>query len=170
MVSTTLSVYSIGLGASQALVGVIVGCFSITSLIARPFSGVIVNRVRALPMMMVSMLGTALACSGYFIFQNPTVFIGVRIIHGVFFCINTTVTMVVVAKVVPKELLSQGVAYFGLSQVFATAVGPNISAAIGAVLSYRASFLLTQLQFFCFFIQAILLILLQSCNIRIQQQ
>ena len=95
MVSTTLSVYSIELGASQALVGVIVGCFSVTALVARPFSGVIVNRMRVLPMAVIAMLGTAAACACYSLFQNPSVFIAVRIVHGIFFCINTTVTMVV---------------------------------------------------------------------------
>ena len=143
MVSTTLSVYSIGLGATQALAGVIVGCFSITALIARPFSGAVVNRAKNVSMMALSLAGMGLASLGYAFFQNPSYFVFVRILHGIFFCINGTVTMVIVAKIVPKSRLSQGVAYFGLAQVFATAVGPNVSTIVGQFFSYRISFLLT---------------------------
>lgn len=141
LISSTLSTHSIGLGATQTLAGIIVGFFSIVSLVARPFSGIITNRISSSILLVTSFLLMASSAFGYAFIQLPPLFIPIRIIHGIGFSINGVVTMVLISKIIPKNHLTKGMAYFGISQVFASAVGPTAGSALGQLFGYRYSFL-----------------------------
>ncbi|HIS01791.1 MAG TPA: MFS transporter [Candidatus Excrementavichristensenella intestinipullorum] len=141
LISSILSTYSIQLGASQALSGIIVGCFSIVALVARPFSGVISNRGRSSSLLVFSFLGMAFAALGYAFAPRPILFLPIRVLHGIAFSINGVVTMVLVSKVLPEAVLTKGMAYFGVSQVLAAAVGPTVGSACGQAFGYRYSFI-----------------------------
>ena len=141
LISSTLSTYSIGLGATQTLAGIIVGFFSIVSLVARPFSGIIANRIRSSILLVTSFLLMAVSAFGYGFIQIPSLFIPIRIVHGIGFSINGVVTMVLISKIIPKSHLTKGMAYFGISQVFASAVGPTAGSTLGQLFGYRYSFL-----------------------------
>ena len=107
LISSILSLYSIQLGASQALSGIIVGCFSIVSLVARPFSGMVVNRGRTTILLITSFVGMAISAFGYAFNENPLLFLPFRVIHGISFSVNGVVTMVMVSKVLPNDHLTK---------------------------------------------------------------
>lgn len=128
LINTSLSRYAISLGASLSLSGVIVGCFSITSLVVRPFSGMFANRMKKKTLLQIACVLMIVSSLAYTMFRDPRALIFVRILHGVGFSLNGTVSLVLVGSVVPEEKLGQGVAYFGLAQMLASAVMPTAGA------------------------------------------
>lgn len=131
IINTSLSEYAKSLGATLALAGTIVGCFSITALVVRPFSGLLANRMKKKLLLQISCLIMIVSSFGYTVFRNPASLIFVRILHGVGFSFNGTVSLVLVGSVVPEKRIGQGVAYFGLAQMLASAVMPTIGAYAG---------------------------------------
>lgn len=47
-----------------------------------------------------------------------------RFVHGAGFGITTTATATIVSFIIPKERCGEGIGYYGLSQILATAIGP----------------------------------------------
>jgi MFS family permease len=72
----------------------------------------------------------------YFGVNNIVILLAVRFLHGMAFGITTTATATIVANIIPAERKGEGIAYFGLSQILATAVGPFL----GMFLSQHGSF------------------------------
>ena len=130
LVNTILSSYVVSKGASLAMAGVIVGVFALTSLVARPFSGIIVNRVSKKSVMLVALAIVTVSSLGYSLSMRSELLILVRVLHGIGFALQSTVSLVLISLVVPIERMSEGVANFGLSQMLAGAVIPNFSAII----------------------------------------
>ena len=69
MVATILSKYLVGLGASITFAGFVVGLFSITSLVCRPFCGVMADRLNNIWLLIVSNLLMSIGLLG-FVFTN----------------------------------------------------------------------------------------------------
>ena len=94
LINTSLSRYAISLGASLSLSGVIVGCFSITSLVVRPFSGMFANRMKKKMLLQIACVLMIVSSLAYTMFRDPRALIFVRILHGVGFSLNGTVSLV----------------------------------------------------------------------------
>ncbi len=128
LVNTSLSSYAVSMGASLTMAGVIVGCFSITSLVVRPFSGVLVNRMAKKKVLLLACGFMFVASLAYVMVGRPELLIAVRVLHGIGFALNGTVSLVLVSYTVPEEKMSQSIAYFGLAQMLASAVMPSVGA------------------------------------------
>lgn len=124
MVYTTMSSYVTGLGATVAVAGVVTGAFNISSMIVRPVSGLISDRVNRKWLLVLSAIGMGVTISGYAVVQDPTLLIVLRIAHGIVFALNTTVNMAIIPSIVPQTQIGEAICYFGLSQSLAMAVGP----------------------------------------------
>ena len=72
----------------------------------------------------------------YFGVNSVVLLLTVRFLHGVAFGITTTATNTIVANVIPTGRKGEGIAYYGLSQILATAIGPFI----GMFISQHGSF------------------------------
>lgn len=124
MVYTTISSYVTGLGATVAVAGVVTGAFNISSMVIRPVSGIISDRVNRKWLLVLSAIGMGVAISGYAVVQDPTALIALRIAHGIVFALNTTVNMAIIPGIVPRTQIGEAICYFGVSQSLAMAVGP----------------------------------------------
>ena len=124
MVYTTISSYVTGLGVSVAIAGVVTGAFNISSMIIRPFSGLVSDRVNRKWLLVISTIGMGLAISGYSLVKNPTWLILLRVLHGVVFALNTTVNMSIIPGIVPQNRIGEAICYYGVSQSLAMAGGP----------------------------------------------
>lgn len=142
LVNVIISSYVVSLGMTQTVAGAIIGCFSLTSLIARPFSGALTNRMSKKKMMLVSVIVMALATYGYTLFHISQLLVLVRIFHGVGFALFSTVSLVMISTIVPSDRMSEGIANYGLAQMLASAVMPNVSAALSETFGYLPVFYL----------------------------
>lgn len=143
LVNTSLSAYAVSLGATLTMAGFIVGSFSVTSLIIRPFSGVLVNRMKKTRVLIYALVLMFLASVAYGCISEPALLILARVIHGVGFALYSTASLVLVSCVVPKERIGEGISYFGLAQMLATACMPSLGVWISETWRYQAVFMTT---------------------------
>lgn len=141
MVYTTISSYVKGLGMSVAIAGVVTGAFNISSMVIRPISGLISDRVNRKWLLVISTTGMGLAICGYAVAQDPATLIALRILHGVIFALNTTVNMAVIPGIVPLSQIGEAICYFGLSQSLAMSVGPAFGLWLADISGYSLTFL-----------------------------
>jgi MFS family permease len=140
MVSTTIAVYVKDFGATDAVAGTIAGAMSIAAILIRPFTGILSDRTNRKKLLILALLGSGIAMVGYGLTHSISVLLAMRILHGIFFAVVTTVTMTLVAGTIPHDRLSQGMGYFAVGQTISIAVAPSIGLAIGNSLGYSATF------------------------------
>lgn len=126
MVATTLITYlTENIGFSSSLAGVVAGLFSITALVCRPICGIMSDRVNKVKLIRVATFLMVLGIYGYTVTDAKTMIIIFRIAHGVGFAINSTALVSLAVEFIPKDRLGEGVGYYGLANVIASAVAPG---------------------------------------------
>ena len=123
MVSTTMSLYVTQLGNTASMAGTVVGALSVASLCMRPFSGLLSDRLERKRLLLASLTLIGAAMLGYGMTSSVGVLLALRIIHGIGFAAATTVTLALVAGVIPERQMTQGMGYFAIGQTIATASG-----------------------------------------------
>ncbi len=140
MVYTTISSYVTGLGVSVAIAGVVTGAFNISSMIIRPVSGLVSDRVNRKWLLVISTIGMGFAISGYALVKDPTWLIVLRVFHGVVFALNTTVNMAIIPGIVPQNRIGEAICYYGVSQSLAMAGGPAFGLWLASIGGFSLTF------------------------------
>ena len=142
MVMPLLAKYAIQHGASVPAAGVIVGMFSITALFVRPAAGIISDRFNKKTVFIAATATIGLSLTGYGLSPGIAPLVVFRLIHAVAFSVNSTVSLALAAQIVPKKRTGEGIGYFGIGHIIATAVGPAVGQYIGESFGLSASFLI----------------------------
>lgn len=140
MITTILSTYLTDGGIALSAAGVIVGMFSVTSLVIRPFCGLLSDRADKMKLLLLSFLMAAVGTVGYSLVPQAGVIVGFRILHGLGFGISSTVLITIAVHYIPEKRMGEGIGYLGISQVIASAVAPGLGIAIAEVTGYRPVF------------------------------
>lgn len=111
------------LGTTHSQAGLTVGVFMISALVFRIISGKYIEIVGRKRMLLVGtavfIIGTAL----YFTVHSVQVLYAVRLFHGIGFGITTTAASTIAAIITPAKRLGEGLSFFMMSTVLASAVG-----------------------------------------------
>lgn len=140
MINPVLPKYVTGLGMSVTLAGVLSGCFSITALIFRPLSGIAADKMSQKRLYLAAGAIITAACCGYAVFSSFSGLFFVRVVHGIFFAVDTTVSLVLVTRYIPKGKMGQGIGFFGIGPIIAIAFAPGMGLKIGTTYGYINSF------------------------------
>ena len=141
MVSTIMAKYLGSIGLSIAVAGAITGAFSIASMVARPFTGIINDRLNRKLLLIGATGGMALCTMLYGLTDVYGVLLAVRFLHGMFFAFSSTVNMAVIPELVPEKRVTEGLSYYGVVQSIGVAVGPSIGLALINMGGYRMNFI-----------------------------
>ena len=142
MVYVIISKYALEVTPSLTIAGVIAGIFSIAALIIRPIAGVTADTMNKKRLCIIANLLITIALFGYtFSFNVPTLFF-FRILHGVAFGISGTVNIALVTNYIPKGRTAEGIGYYGLGQVMAQIISPNLGVQIEELYGFQPLFLL----------------------------
>jgi predicted MFS family arabinose efflux permease len=122
----TLPIYLSSLGAKEAEIGVLIGAFSVSSLVFRPIVGRALLRIPERRFMIAGAL--FFTCSSIAYFWAPPFWplLTLRIVHGVAFALFATASFTLVANIVPETNRGQIIGYFYLSINFAFALAPYL--------------------------------------------
>lgn len=112
---------------SNSMVGLILSCYTIAALVVRPFSGFILDRFRRKPIYLIAYLSFILVFIGYVEATVISLFIFMRILHGLAFGLVTTAGNTIIVDIMPSERRGEGLGYFGVANNLAMATGPMIS-------------------------------------------
>ncbi|GGJ73494.1 MFS transporter [Virgibacillus salexigens] len=137
----TMATYSMETyGASVSLGGLVASIFVIGSLIGRLFSG---KKIQETGSKKILIIGSSLFLFLTFFYFFP---IGIypliilRLLQGICLGMATTATGTIVAQVIPPTRNGEGIGYFSMSVVLATAIGPLIGVALVASSGYSSIF------------------------------
>lgn len=111
-------------GASTSMAGLVSGIFIIGTLIARIFSGGLIGKVGGKRMLFIGLLVSTIATAFYFGSANMPLLLANRLFHGIGLGIASTATGTMIAQAIPASRRGEGIGYFSMSTVMATAIGP----------------------------------------------
>jgi MFS family permease len=126
---------------SNAVIGTVISCYTLATLVVRPFSGYMMDTFKRKPLYLLALaLFTAVFC-GYPFATTITMLIIIRVVHGLAFGLTSVGGNTLVIDVVPSEHRGEGIGYFGVANNIAMAVGPMVGLFVYEHLSFNAIFL-----------------------------
>ena len=111
-------------GVSTSVAGLASGIFIIGTLIARLAVGGLIEKIGSRKILLIGLTVTVIASIFYFGAVNLPLLMANRFFHGVGLGISSTATGTMVAQMLPPSRRGEGIGYFSLSTVLATAIGP----------------------------------------------
>ncbi|MCG8515153.1 MAG: MFS transporter [Halanaerobiales bacterium] len=126
MLLPTLPFYIKQLGGGDASVGLVTGIFTISAIVARPFAGLMLDRIGRREVFLVGLVIFVLSVLAYNWFPIIELIIVFRLIHGLGWGAATTASNTIAADNIPKKRFGEGIGYFSLSGSLAMAIAPAI--------------------------------------------
>jgi predicted MFS family arabinose efflux permease len=140
MTVPTIPKYVISLGSSLTVAGTISGIAPITSLVVRPFSGMVLDKYNKKWIMTIFTGISGLTILGYALSAKIPVLLSLRVLNGLAFAVSGTASIAIAGSFVPGDRMGEGIGYIGLAQILASAVGPHLGLNISYNLGYRKCF------------------------------
>ncbi|XID92180.1 MFS transporter [Paenibacillaceae bacterium WGS1546] len=135
-----LPLYIRSLGGSEAQIGLIIGLFTISSMLVRPLIGGLMIKYGRRPFMLGGLLLFLLSLIGYEFAVGLLGLLLLRILHGMSWATSTAAIGATVADIVPPHRRAEGVGWFGTAPTLAMAIGPWISVWVMDARSFRHLF------------------------------
>ncbi len=120
--------------------GYIIGLFTITAGISRPFSGKLTDKVGRVPVMAVGSLVCVICGLLYPILTTVAGFLWLRLFHGFSTGFKPTATAAYVADIVPANRWGEAMGIHGLCFSTGLAIGPAIGSELSSKFSINALF------------------------------
>lgn len=127
-------------GASISMGGLVASIFVIGSLIGRLFSGKQIVKKGSKKILMIGVTVFLLLQIFYFFPIGIYPLILLRLLQGIGLGMATNATGTIVAQVIPSSRNGEGIGYFSMSIVLATAIGPLIGVSMTEAFSYTSVF------------------------------
>ncbi|AZV56418.1 MFS transporter [Clostridium sp. AWRP] len=143
MMTPILPKYTISLGATMSIAGLVAGIFAITSIIIRPFAGFSTDRFNKKHLLIVSTIFLAVSALGLKISYNIYTLFFFRIVQGISFSVSVTVINALSTTYMPKERIGEGIGFMGLGYILATAISPNLGLEISSRFGFKYVFYLS---------------------------
>ena len=137
---------------STGVAGLVSSIFVIGALFGRLGIGRIIDNVENRKILIVSIIFFAIPSALYFVATSLPLLIFIRILQGMAFGVATTTIGTIVAQILPANRLGEGLSYFSISVILATAIGPFIGILLTEYADFNVIFIFNLiLVIFCFF-------------------
>jgi MFS family permease len=122
----TLPIYLSRLDSKETEIGVLIGIFTVSSLVLRPFTGKILLRTPEKKMMVIGALLFGLTSTGYLVALPFWPFFLVRLLQGIGYAFFYTASFTLIANISPEAHRGQSLSYFLLALNISLALGPSL--------------------------------------------
>jgi MFS family permease len=123
----TLPIYILQLGGTESQIGLIIGVFTISAVLLRPFMGREVDRRGRKNMLLAGSLVFLLSMLLYNYTTSVTTLLLLRVFHGIGWGAATTAASTLIADIAPPSRRGEAMGIYGMSSNVAMAVGPALS-------------------------------------------
>ena len=113
--------------ATKDVVGLVLSGYTLTALLARPFSGFLVDTFPRKRVLMACSFLFFICFGGYLGASSLLLFTIVRTLHGAPFGALTVANSTVAIDVLPSSRRNEGIGYYGLSNNLAMAIAPTVA-------------------------------------------
>lgn len=142
MTLPTLPLFVKELGGSDQSIGIIVGIFTFSALLLRPYAGKALETRGRRFVFLTGLIIFVLSLGVFGFITSIALLIFIRIIQGVGWGFSNTATGTIATDLVPKERRGEGLGYFGLSGNIALAFGPSLGLTLAGVMSFKSLYLI----------------------------
>lgn len=143
MTLPTLPLFVEELGGSDRLIGLVVGIFTFSALLIRPFAGHALELKGRRLIYLLGLIIFVISVGSYAIATSLLFLFTMRIVQGLGWGLSTTASGTIATDLIPAKRRGEGMGYYGLSGNLALALGPTL----GLALVVKVSF--SQLFFIC---------------------
>ena len=123
---STFPFYIQDLGGSEALSGACAALFSLVAVLVRPFVGWWLDNGARRAVLIIGLLGLALAPAGYVAVPMLSVALVFRMVHGAALSFSNSTTATVASDVICKPRFAEGMGFFGMATALASAIAPAL--------------------------------------------
>ncbi|KIY23942.1 MFS transporter [Mesobacillus subterraneus] len=143
MTLPTIPLFVEHLGGNDQLIGFVVGIFTFSALLVRPFVGRMLE-TKGRGIIYLTGLAIFVVSVGSFGFASGMALLFfMRIIQGVGWGFSTTASGTIATDLIPPRRRGEGMGFFGLSGNVALAMGPTLGLALAAAISFKQLFLIS---------------------------
>ncbi|RFU71618.1 MFS transporter [Peribacillus saganii] len=140
MTLPTLPLFVEHLGGNDQLIGMIVGVFTFSALLIRPYAGRILE-TKGRGFVFLLGLGIFVISIGSYGFVASLLFLfGMRLVQGVGWGFSTTAAGTIATDLIPPRRRGEGMGYYGLSGSLAMAFGPSLGLFLVDTISFTLFF------------------------------
>lgn len=142
MTLPTLPLFVKQLGGSDQLIGIIVGIFTFSALVMRPYAGHALESKGRQFVYMFGLLIFVVSVGSFALVSSIALLLLLRIVQGVGWGFSTTATGTIATDLIPPSRRGEGMGYFGLAGNLALAFGPSLGLALVGQMSFSSFFLI----------------------------
>nr|WP_223285457.1 MFS transporter [Paenibacillus sp. PL91] len=124
MLLPTLPMFAANKGGTDAQIGLIIGLFTFSAVLLRPFVGMASDRFGKKLLLLVGVAICLIGTASYYAAVTITMMLMLRIVHGVGFGISTTLYGTVASDIIPASRRGEGMGFFGTGNAVAISLGP----------------------------------------------
>ncbi len=137
--------FTMSLGATVALAGVVSGSMSLCSLVCRPIAGNATDRVRKRRLATVGAVLMLVSSTGHVIATSPVQLVLFRVIGGVGYSFCSVCMSTWFAQTLPQNRIGAAMSLFGMMNALGVAVGPALGILLYQTFGYQATFICSAL-------------------------
>ncbi|MBQ9043428.1 MAG: MFS transporter [Eggerthellaceae bacterium] len=141
MVAPVIAKYAIEQGVVVALSGLAATMFAVVSVVARPVSGVLSDRMGRKRIVVAALAVSCLAQIGYAFVPSFELLLALRAVHGLFYALFGTAISAMTVDSLPESRRSEGMGWFGTAYVFGAVAGPALGVYLSDEFGFRVMFL-----------------------------
>jgi len=140
MLMPTLPIYAQTIGGNETVAGTIVGVFTLSAVLVRPWFGNMLDR-RGRKVILVIGVAIFLATVLFYNFAySIVILLALRVVHGVGWGASTTATGTIASDVIPAVRRAEGMGYYGIAATIAMSLGPALGLYLIEFSSYAVLF------------------------------
>ena len=123
----TLPIYIEKIGGTESEIGLIIGVFTISAVLLRPFIGKEVDRRGRKIILISGIVIFFISMLLYDYTRNVTSLLLLRVLHGIGWGAATTAATTLIADIAPPKRRGEAMGIFGMASNVAMAIGPALS-------------------------------------------
>jgi len=143
MSNSLLPLYADYLGATAAIIGLVLSAFGISSILFRMISAPIMDTYNRKYLVILAALMLSVAFGGFSISSNIPMLIAFRLLQGCGMAFGNACCLAMAADMLPKEKYSSGLGYYSLAQVITQAVGPSVGLELINLAGFHVTYAIT---------------------------
>lgn len=143
MTLPTLPLFVKELGGSDQIIGVIVGVFTFSALVFRPYAGKSLETKGRKFVFVLGLVVFVVSVGSYAFITSIVLLILMRVAQGIGWGFSNTATGTIATDLIPPKRRGEGMGYFGLSGNLALAFGPALGLTLVDAVPFSALFLIS---------------------------
>ena len=145
MTMPTIPLFVEQLGGDDRLVGAVLGIFTFSALLVRPFAGKMLETKGRRFVFLIGLAIFAFSVGSFGFMGSIGLLFLMRMVQGVGWGLSSTASGTIASDIIPAKRSGEGMGYYGLSGNLALALGPTLGLFLVTVLPFQQLFLICSL-------------------------